>query len=141
MAKRGRPPFKPTPKQRRSVEQMIAVGESKAGIARALRIDEDTLAKHFADELANGLARRRMEVQEMLFKAARSGNVSAQKHLEQRITAAAAAAEWTGEETKPSKPARAEKLGKKGQAAQAAETAGGGDWGNDLTVPPGARPN
>lgn len=142
MAKRGRPPFKPTPKQRRAVEQMVSVGESKATIARALRIDDDTLDKHFADELANGLARRRMEVSDLLFKSARKGNVSAQKHLDQRIGIAAAEAAFGGD--KPAAPAeqpRPRKLGKKEEAQAAAETAGSGtDWGNDLN-PAASRPN
>jgi hypothetical protein len=109
MAKRGRPLFKPTPKQRRVVEQMVSVGESKATIARALRVDEDTLGKHFADELLNGRARRRLEVTDLLFANARKGNVSAQKHLE-NLTAAAASI------PDPVQQPRAPKLGKKEQA-------------------------
>lgn len=119
---------------------MVSVGESKATIARALQIDEDTLNKHFADELANGLARRRLEVTALLFKSARAGNVAAQKHLDQKVGAAAAETEFVGE--KPAAGlARVPKPGKKEQAKEAANTAGAGtDWGDDLNTPT-TRPN
>lgn len=81
--RRGRPPFKPTPSQRATVEQMRYCGEPAAVIARAIRIDEDTLRKHFVEELANGHAKRRKEVVGFLFAAARKGNVTAQKKLEE----------------------------------------------------------
>lgn len=123
---------------------MVSVGESKATIARALQIDEDTLKKHFADELANGLARRRMEVTALLFKSARAGNVAAQKHLDQKVAIASAEAAFGGD--KPAAPAATtttpRKLGKKEQRTADAEGAGKGTgWGDDLEVPSSARPN
>src|SRR5262245_26562673 len=131
--KTGRPPLKPTPKQRRTVEELRSCGESADSIARALRIDVETLRKHFADELAHGHSRRRLEVVGMLFKSARGGNVSAQKHLEHMTAAAGAEAGFIAPEDAPAKVA---KLGKKEQAQEAASTAGTGtEWGNDLAGP------
>jgi predicted transcriptional regulator len=114
MAKRGRPAFKPTAKQRRSVEQMVSVGEPIATIARALGIAENTLRQHFAEELENGWAKRRLEVTDLLYANARKGNVSAQKHLE-HMTAVAATASLR--EPEQAKDPKAPKLGKKDQAA------------------------
>ena len=119
MAKAGRPSFKPTATQRRSVEQMVSVGESHLTIARALGIDDDTLRKHFRTELDFGLAKRRQEAVEILFKAARKGNVSAAKRIEEmtRIAGAAAAIEVRAEPATP-KP---ETIGKKAATKAAAE--------------------
>lgn len=110
MGKRGRPAFKPTPKQRRSVEQMISVGEPIVTIARALGIAENTLRQHFAEELENGWAKRRLEVTDLLYANARKGNVTAQKHLEHMTAVAAPVPERPAAE--PKQP----KLGKKDQA-------------------------
>lgn len=142
--KRGRPAYKPTAAQRRSVEQMRACGEASATIARALGIDIDTLNKHFADEIANGISRRRAEVIEMLFKAARKGNVTAQKHLSNMTGLTIAEGKVMGDEAAPeeAKPERAPKIGKKEAAQQAADNAGlGTDWGEDLQVGGSGRPN
>lgn len=90
-------------------------------IARRIGISEPTLRQHFSDELACGWARRRAEVIELLFAAARNGNVDALIQLE-RMTAEVAA-----------RP----RLGKKAQAEEAANSAGlGTDWGDDLQIPP-----
>lgn len=79
----GRPSFRPTIEQRQTVEEMKFCGESDAMIARALGIDDATLRKHFADELADGHAQRRKEVISLLFREARDGNVSALRRLEE----------------------------------------------------------
>lgn len=136
MALRGRPAFNPTAAHRRQVEMMLSVGTSADMIARAIGITEPTLRKHFREELANGLARRQLEVLSLLFKSARKGNVSAQRHLEQMIARAAVGAAFAGTEEAPT-PA---KRGKKELAAEAALNAGeGSDWGDDLK--PGVRVN
>ena len=75
--KRGRPEFQPTLDERRRVERLKYVGESDNMIARALRIDVDTLRKHFVDELADGYALRRADLLDNLFTRAWAGNVSA----------------------------------------------------------------
>lgn len=113
--KGGRPPYRPTIEARQTVEQMKFCGESDNTIARALGIDPDTLRKHFVDELADGHAQRRKEVVELLFTAARTGNVSAIKKLEEmgRVAGAAAAIEHRAAPKTP-------KLGKKEQAAATA---------------------
>lgn len=130
--KRGRPPFSPTAQNRRTVEEMKACGEPTELIARALRLDVDTLKRHFADELAQGHAERRREVVGLLFKTARKGNVTAIKKLEEMTRIAGADADALGQ---PEAPARPAKLGKKAQAqaeAEAVVAGGGADWGDDL---------
>lgn len=89
-AKRGRPEFRATLKQRETVEQMKFCGESENTIARSIGIDVGTLRKHFADELANGHANRRREVIGYLFEAAAGKNVAAIKKLEEMGRVAAA---------------------------------------------------
>lgn len=139
MATRGRPAFKPTPKMRQTVEQMKACGESENTIARALKIDVDTMRKHFAGALVDGFSGRRREVISLLFAAARKGNVTAIKKLEDmtRLAGAEASFDGAGADAPPKPP----KLGKKDVAAAAATTAGEGtDWGSDLQLP-GSLPN
>lgn len=117
--KPGRPEYRPTVEQRRTVEEMKFCGESDNTIARALGIDPDTLRKHFADELADGHAQRRKEVIGLLFSSARGGNVSAQKKLEEMGRVAGAAEAVKARET------RAPKLGKKEERQIAAKNVGG----------------
>lgn len=113
---RGRPVFKATDRLRRKVSECAAVGMSQDDIARAIGCSPPTLAKYFADELTTGAAMKRAEVTQMLFKAARKGNVAAQKHLELKSQSAAAAQSVRDREAPP-KEAR---LGKKEQQQRAA---------------------
>lgn len=140
MTTRGRPEFRPTDKQRDSVEIYISAGMSKEDIAVVVGISVPTLDKHFRDELAHGGARKRAEVVEMLFESGRKGNVSAQKHLHAVTGVQAAAAEWeaaAGPGKAPVKASASKALGKKEQLQIAAATAGhGSEWGDDLV--PGA---
>jgi hypothetical protein len=117
--KPGRPSYRPTLEDRKTVEQMKFCGESDNTIARALNIDPDTLRKHFADELADGHAQRRKEVIGLMFDAARSGNVAAIKKLEEMGRVAGASEAVKARETK------APKLGKKEERRIAAENVGG----------------
>ncbi len=117
--KRGRPAYRPSIEDRKTVEQMKFCGESENTIARALTIDPDTLRKHFADELADGHAQRRKEVIGLMFDSARAGNVAAIKKLEEMGRVAGAAESVRGRE----KPAP--KLGKKEERKIAAENVGG----------------
>lgn len=112
MAKRGRPQFRPTATQRREVEEMIACGMSEDDVARAVGIATETLRKHFVEELATAKAKRRGEVIKLLFRNARKGNVSAQKHLEAMTSLAGTArpAERIAPTDKP-----AARVGKKAQ--------------------------
>lgn len=126
---RGRPPFKPTTAHRKTVEQMRYCGEPIAVIARAVGIDEDTLKKHFAEELADGHAKRRREVIGLMFTSARNGNVSAQKRLEEMGAGLDKVREA------PQEPA-AQRVGKK-EAAKAdadAAVAAGGKFAPRLAV-------
>lgn len=148
MAKRGRPAWKPTATVRRTVEEMRSCGESEATIARSLGIDADTLRKHCADELDNGFSHRRREVIGLLYKSARSGNVTAQKRLEEMTRLAGAAAEFDEKSKQPGAPAaapapvRAAKRGKKEVQRDEAFTAGANsEWGEDLAPIPGTKPN
>ena len=123
MAKGGRPAFRPTIEQRETVEQMTSCGEPLATIARALGIDDATLRKHFAEELANGIASKRKEVVAALFKAMREGSAPATRRLEEMTREAALAAGFmcqaprSGMSDGPAPP----RLGKKDAAAAEAE--------------------
>jgi hypothetical protein len=110
--------------QRRSVERMVAVGESHAVIASALDISQVELRRHFAVELATGRARRRREIIDLMFRAARKGNTAAQRRLEE-MTAITPAA--------PEPKAKEPVLGKKEQAELDALTADEGtSWASIL---------
>lgn len=130
MAGRGRPQFKPTPTLRRKVEQNISCGMSKDECARSIGCSTPTLEKYFATEISDAVANKRSELIGMLFKAARKGNVTAQKQLVEMNRVASA---QEAVDPRPTRPAR---LGKKEEAAIAAQTAGEDSaWGEDLQVP------
>ena len=118
-SKRGRPLYRPSLEDRKTVEELKFVGESDNTIARALGIDPDTLRKHFLGELADGHAQRRKEVIGLLFKSARDGNVAAQKKLEEMGRAAGAA------ETVKKRETKERRLGKKEEQKIAAKAVGG----------------
>ncbi len=142
--KRGRPEFKPTKAVRRKVEECVAAGMSQDAIARAIGCDPKTLLKHFPDELATGLAKKKAEAIALLWKAAkgRKPNVAAVKKLIEMhaITEAAGAA---GDPEKPAAIPNDGKLGKKRLAQIAATQVGGegSEWGGDLDPPAGSLPN
>ena len=130
--KRGRPAYSPSKQTREQVEMFLACGMSRDQIAAALEISLPTLDKTFAVELENGRARARARILSWLGKAARAGNVTAQKKLEEmsRLVDAAAAIENAADA-----PARSAPVGKKETAqADAAATLNtpAGDWGEDL---------
>lgn len=140
MAKRGRPAFKATAALRRRVQELVACGMSQDDVARAIGCTTPTLQKHFAEELQTGAAKKRAEALGLLWKSARSGNVAAQKKLEELTKVAAAEAAF--DSLRDPAPAKAPKLGKKEQAAEEAKGAGGpgSEWGDDLR-PPGTSVN
>ncbi|MCG7508516.1 hypothetical protein [Mesorhizobium retamae] len=119
VAKRGRPAYRATLKDRQTVEQMKFCGESENTIARSLGIDVGTLRKHFVEELENGHANRRREVIGLLFEAAGSKNVAAIKKLEEMGRIAAA------EESVNGKAKKEPQVGKKEQRRIAAQKVGG----------------
>lgn len=112
--KRGLPEHRPTIANRQTVEEMKFCGESEDVIARALGVSTPTLRKHYSVELTDGHSNRRKEVIGILFEAARKGNVSAAKRLDEMGRIAGAAASVKGRET------AAPKLGKKEQQQEAA---------------------
>ncbi len=137
--KRGRPAFKPTPALRRKVEQCVFGGMPKTEIAAGLGIDENTLRKHFEHELHIGLSRRRVEVLDLLFSAARKGNVTAQKKLEEMGARAAAEANFHDRPEKephhPDAAPKPPKLGKKEVAtASARDMLHDEEWGPDIAA-------
>lgn len=109
MAKRGRPPFKPTPALRRRVSTAAGAGMSHEDIALALQVSRVTLVKHFSEELTVGACVRRMEVAEAVYKAAKKGNVAAARAYSQmgaRAGGSSAAASAGGDEGKKERAQR-----------------------------------
>jgi hypothetical protein len=99
-------------------------------IALALGIARNTLEKHFELELSTGAHQRRMEVLVAQFRAAKKGNVAAQKAFLQNSPALAAPPPPEAEAA-----ARKPALGKKEQAQADAQTAGAGTEWADLLKP------
>ncbi len=125
----ARPQYKPTAAQRRSVSIAAGAGVSHEEIAIGLGIAKMTLQKHFAYELTEGAYRRRQEVLEAMFRAAKKGNVAAQKAYAALMPKVAAP---------PLPPERQEvPEGKKAQAAADAKTAQAGtEWADLLPSVP-----
>ena len=133
--KPGRKPFRPSPEQLRHAEEMVAGGMSEPQVAMVFGISERSAHRHFRAAFTGGLAKRRAEVIELLWGAARKGNVAAMKTLEAITGKAGAAAAWSG--PRPEPVPKRPKLGKKEQQQLDAEGVVAGtdpDWGNDLDV-------
>lgn len=128
---RGRPAFDPTPELRMQVTEYKAAGMTNDDIAVVMRISRPTLEKHFAAELRVGPAARRAELIQLMWTAARSGKLPAQKALLEMsdITSAEAAVNEvakivTPEQKEEAAPRpRVEKLGKKEQRQVEADRA------------------
>ncbi|MDN8617860.1 hypothetical protein [Variovorax ginsengisoli] len=86
----ARPPFKPTAAHRLRVSVAAAGGMAHEEIALALGVARNTLEKHFGLELSTVAHQRRMEVLVAQFRAAKKGNVAAQKAFLQNSPALAA---------------------------------------------------
>jgi len=69
---RGRPPHVPTDRDRRQVEVMTGLGLTQEQIGKILGVSEDTLQRHYADEIANGVAKANVQVAQNLFNIATS---------------------------------------------------------------------
>ena len=130
LGKRGPEGFVPTKAQREKVKLYLAGGISEPVVAHRLGISQNTLRKHFADELEFGRDMKRADNLERLEKAATKGNVSAMKHLDAKFATVSAENSFTA-------PApRSSDVGKKEQAQAAAKDAGQGTgWGDDLSIP------
>lgn len=70
-------PHKPTADSRQQAEMMAGVGVPQSDIALLLGISEPTLRKHYADDLARGMAKANARVGQSLFQQAVGGNVAA----------------------------------------------------------------
>lgn len=116
----GRPPYKPTDKDRRTVKAMAAFGVPEDDIAETLGIDAKTLRKHLWQELRLGHVQANARVAESLFRKAtgdgREAVVAAIFWLKCR-------AGWRD------RPAGEHEIGKKEEAAVRARSAERGtDW-------------
>jgi len=69
---RGRPPHVPTDRDRRQVEVMTGLGLTQEQIGKILNVSEDTLQRHYADEIASGVAKANVQVAQNLFNIATS---------------------------------------------------------------------
>ncbi|MES0386051.1 MAG: hypothetical protein ABUJ98_15890 [Hyphomicrobium sp.] len=74
----GRPTYKPTDEQRRTVKAMTGYGIKQCDIAVAMDIDEKTLRKHYRREMDIGATMATSKVAESLYQNALAGNVAAQ---------------------------------------------------------------
>jgi hypothetical protein len=81
----GRPEHKPTAALKRQVQLRTACGWTKEKIAIEIGISVPTLDKHYMVDLETGWTRKRGEVLDMLFQAAKKGNVSAMNRMLDRI--------------------------------------------------------
>lgn len=70
MAGKGREPFKPTDEQRKQVEALSGYGLPQEQIASVIGCSQDTLAKYFSKELADGLAKANSRVAQFLYQQA-----------------------------------------------------------------------
>lgn len=129
---RGRPAFNPTRAMRLSVERMLACGDSQNVVARALGIDDDTLRKHFAEEIATGAAKRRREVVDAVFDGVKANNASLIRKAEEMTRVASAQDSIRDAADRPA-PVGIDRRGKKEIRRDEAVTAGeGSEWGEDL---------
>jgi hypothetical protein len=125
----GRHAFVPTREQRDTVMLLIAASFSEPQIAAVIGICQNTLRRHFAQELQNGRAVRRGENLRRLEQAAAAGHVGAMKVLEAIFDRAETRQLGKGK-------VEAGPTTKKAAAARAAVTAGqGSEWGDDLVWP------
>jgi hypothetical protein len=76
----GRPAYKPTEDDRKTVSLMCAVGIPHEGIALCIGdngIDDKTLRKHFPRELATSKIKANVRISGVIYNAALAGNMTA----------------------------------------------------------------
>mgnify|MGYP003635722926 CR=1 FL=1 len=76
----GRPPYKPTDDDRKTVSLMCAVGIPHESIALCIGdngIDDKTMRKYFAEELKTAKIKANAKIGGSIFNAAMSGNMTA----------------------------------------------------------------
>jgi DNA-binding XRE family transcriptional regulator len=69
---------KPTDSIRKKVQMLVVAGATQEQVASIIGIDAKTLRKHYREELTNSKTEATASVAGKLFKAAMSGNVTAQ---------------------------------------------------------------
>lgn len=80
----ARPPFKPSPDQRRLVQELTGIGVSQEDVLSVVPwgqssgkpIDLKTLRKHFGTELSRGVALANMRIKRRAYELAEAGNVT-----------------------------------------------------------------
>jgi len=77
----GRPPHRPTPRQRAIVVKRVASNGSQEMIAEELKISVETLVAHYAQELRDGKYLYRRHLIDLLEEQAAKGSVTAIKAL------------------------------------------------------------
>lgn len=131
----GRPAFKPTARDRQSVERMKACGEADETVAMSLGITLPTLKKYFASELEHGWARTRRWVLNRIFDGVVKGTPGLVRRAEELTSRRAVPA---GDAV----PSARKAMGKKEVVRLEAMVAGSGsEWGDDLKPPEDALPN
>jgi hypothetical protein len=75
----GRPAYKPTDDDRKTVSLMCAVGIPHEGIAACIGdgIDDKTMRRHFAEELKTAKIKANAKIGGSIFNAALAGNMTA----------------------------------------------------------------
>lgn len=68
--KGGRPPHAPTAEQRKQVEALVGYGIPEAEICKMVGITENTLRKHYREEIDTGTAKANAKVAQSLYKKA-----------------------------------------------------------------------
>lgn len=131
--KAGQPPHVPTPALRKKVAAAAGGGMHHEEIALGLGISKTTLEKYYAYEISTGAYAKRLEVLNAMHRAAKKGNVAAQKaYLALDPKLAVPPLQTDGAAPEPKAPV----VGKKEQAAADAVTAGQGDEWGDILRPP-----
>jgi DNA-binding CsgD family transcriptional regulator len=114
----GRPEFEPSQRQRDDVRLWKADDWSDERIARRLGISRNTLLKHFAEELDDGVDQVRARVLRNLMRESDKGSVTACDRILKLPGMIAPAERLLTPETEPEQP-----LGKKETQRRAAQTA------------------
>lgn len=125
----GRPAFEPTKEQRTIVEMLAGFAIPQAKIAQAIGVAENTLAKHFAEELSRGAATVEMQLTANLLRIAKGSDGTALKAI---MFALQCRFGWSQYAPKPTE-AKPEPIGKKAAAEAEAQTAHKeSEWGSLL---------
>lgn len=73
MAREGRKNHEPSPETRQQVETLAGYGLTHAQIAHVLKVSQDTVERHYAEELERGQAVAVAKVAQTAFQMATSG--------------------------------------------------------------------